>query len=348
MYLNLFLLCSANLVDVKWYLKVDLICTSCISGEEESVSLCFFAIYKFPRVTVKLLHLSLGLGQDFLLLSLLSRQLKLNRHWKPVMEQGPWLGSTYRDGAFGQTTLCPEGLKSKTSRWEEDKEEGRCSRSASPGNRLWDRDLRARESWGSFLNIKTWRRWGKLELVWGGASQVQCQQWPWGARELGGRFRTFFLHLDRSSDVGYPREEIVSLGEAPLFSRIQILDRHSTMNYQPRIQPATAGLRTGDLKRGCGWHTTSSTAKEADVGWDTIVSWTYVIVLIIYWCATIPKLSGLKQTNKTFQFCSWFWKQTGLGSTGQFFCKVTGFLMWRFRTTAQFKCLQQGFWTSGC
>lgn len=59
-YLNLVLLCSANLASVKWYLKVDLICTFCISGGDQYVSLYFFAIYKFPRVTR-----SLGLGQGF-------------------------------------------------------------------------------------------------------------------------------------------------------------------------------------------------------------------------------------------------------------------------------------------
>lgn len=33
-YLSLFLLCSANLVSVKWYLKVDLIYALCIAGED--------------------------------------------------------------------------------------------------------------------------------------------------------------------------------------------------------------------------------------------------------------------------------------------------------------------------
>ena len=48
--------------------------------------------------------------------------------------------------------------------------------------------------------------------------------------------------MDQSSDVGYPREGILSLDEATVFNRRQISQKPSTVNCQPSILLAAGGM----------------------------------------------------------------------------------------------------------
>lgn len=83
----------------------------------------------------------------------MSKQQKLNRDQKPETEQRLWLDSAAEGGTLGQTTLCPEGLNAKTSRWEEE---------SIPTQVPWETDSET-ENWkreilgGIFLKIRTWK-----------------------------------------------------------------------------------------------------------------------------------------------------------------------------------------------
>lgn len=142
-----------------------------------NVSSYLFVIYKFPRDTVKLLCLSLGLKQGLLFPSLL---LKKQVTWqrsdeKLVIKQGPRLNACiHQVWHFGLNYL---GFKAKTLslnlnvHWKDERRRVLQARSSSRG-------LYPRSYWGIFLQIKIWKGHRMLGPTMGSVSLLLSQQWP--------------------------------------------------------------------------------------------------------------------------------------------------------------------------